>query len=207
MKSFRNILIVPNIIAMAFLFSSIENQLLSQGNIADKQTINDSIPTIDDNQIIVDFSSDKGLTSKNEIELELVDGGSQNGYLSLMMSNKVLLSKNGEINTTNVNDILNIKVVKKKNNTELGTLLGVAIGALPGLLLLHESKTREKNYIDILILPAEVAVGTTLAVGGAIAGGIIGNRLSRGITVTYPINASRDLYQRQKAKIINEAFK
>lgn len=144
--------------------------------------------------------------SKNELQLNLVDGHYKKGYLGSFMTDSILLFNNYGDSKTSVNDILNIKVIKKKENKAIGTFLGIVIGSLPGILMINGTKRREKSLVDVLVVPAELALGTTITLGGAIAGGIIGRNMSKGVTVTYPINASNDLYKRQKEKIIKEAF-
>ena len=106
------------------------------------------------------------------------------------MQKSVLLN-----NCFNVEDISNIEIIDKKDNENFGTLIGIAIGSIPGLILM--SKFFE-NSIDGLFAGI---IGIPVGLAGAIGGGVIGYQTSKGAIITIPINGNKKLYEKQKLKL------
>jgi hypothetical protein len=139
----------------------------------------------------------------NAISIDLLNGKNRSGYLSKLDFDSIFITNNYGKYNFNVTEIKTIKTYPKENKSVEGAVLGVFIGALPGILMLNMPSKSEGLFGGI----AETITGAAVGIGGAIAGGIIGAQIGRGITVTYPINGSKSQYNKQKQQIINDAFK
>jgi hypothetical protein len=207
MNSFKRILSLIGIFAMS-IFCLLPNNLIFGQNLIEEQidvnaSVKDSIvsDSLDDRLFM-----NKDQLSKREIKLDLVDGGTKKGYLKQLTQDSIVLSKNGVLITSAVNDVVSLNIIKKKDHRGKGAIIGMILGAIPGIMLISQASNRKQDLINTIISPVEFGVGITLTVSGAIIGGIIGHNNSRGTTITIPINASNDLYKRQKRKIIDFAY-
>jgi hypothetical protein len=190
---------------MLCLLSS--TQILGQNSTEKKllvDAIKDSIvlDTLDDNIFI-----NKDKLSKSEINLVLIDGTIKKGFLKQLYPDSILLSRNGVLITSSVNDVINLNIIKKKDNRGSGALLGAILGAIPGIFVISQAKNRKTDPLtSIITFPIEYGFGLTLTAFGTVVGGVIGYNFTRGTTITIPINASKDLYKRQKNRIIELAY-
>src|SRR5690606_6787703 len=99
-----------------------------------------------------------------------------------------------------VEDIHFVNVQIKKSKSAQGALLGILLGVIPGTLIL--AGVSQMDGIDAIFLgPAGLVLGGTVFIGGAIAGGIIGARIGRSVSVNIPINGNQKLYEKQKLQL------
>lgn len=140
--------------------------------------------------------------SQKHVEIRTFDLAKQNGDLLLLQDSSVILSNTMKNLSTelSVENIHYINIQTKKSKSAEGALLGILIGAIPGTLIL--AGVSQMDGLEALFFaPAGIVLGGTLFIGGAIAGGIIGARMGRSVTVNIPINGNQKLYEKQKLQL------
>ncbi len=124
------------------------------------------------------------------------------GDLVILQDSSIVLSNTMKNSSTelSVEDIHFINVQTKKSKSFQGALIGILLGAIPGTLIMASASQLE-GWEAVLAGPATVVLGGSVFIGGAIAGGFIGARLGRSVTVNIPINGNQKLYEKQKLQL------
>ncbi len=148
------------------------------------------------------FNNISAQTITKQVEVQTFDLIRSKGDLLILQDSSIVLSntlKNSYLQLS-VEDIHFVNVQIKKSKSAQGALLGVLLGVIPGTLIL--AGVSQMDGIDAIFLgPAGLVLGGTAFIGGAIAGGIIGARIGRSVSVNIPINGNQKLYEKQKLQL------
>lgn len=151
---------------------------------------------------LLSFNISSAQSKKKHVEVQTFDLIKSKGDLLILQDSSVILSNTPKNSSTqlSVEDIHFINVQTKKSKSAQGALLGVLLGIIPGTLILA-SASQMDGLEALLVGPAALVLGGTVFIGGAIAGGIIGARIGRSVTVNIPINGNQKLYEKQKLQL------
>lgn len=160
----------------------------------------------DYNTIIDSLSKKYPDSVQSDIIINHIDGFTQKGKLYQLFESEIVIKNQNQLINQDVTNILGLEIVKKKKNSG-SKIFGMILGAVPGIIYFRSINSENNLLKAITSDPTERLFAVVLTIGGSIAGAKIGSSLGKGISVQIPINSSKKLYQRQKSKIINHAFK